>query len=108
MVDDHDSWGNTTAQPQALATRQESLNGREEQLLASDEGAVAAYLGMGKSYEKERKLRSVAFIPRRRERGVCGPARQRPDAGIELDRQSQARLEFPLLGVADGWALVGI
>jgi hypothetical protein len=68
MVDDHDSWGNTTAQPQALATRQESLNGREEQLLASDEGAVAAYLGMGKSYEKERKLRSVAFIPRRRER----------------------------------------
>jgi hypothetical protein len=72
MVDDHDSWGNTTTQPQALATRQESLNGREEQLLASDEGATAAYLGMGKSYEKESKLRSVGrfYTPEERERGV--------------------------------------
>jgi hypothetical protein len=103
VADDRDSWGKTTTQPWELATREESPNGGAERWLAGSEGAVAAYLNVGKTVKRGGSLdRSVAFIPRRRERGVCGLARRRSDAGVEPDRQSQARVGFPLLRVADG------
>jgi hypothetical protein len=104
-----ESWGKTTAQPRRLATREESPNGRVERWLGGGKGAAAPYLSVRKSCEKGRKLwPAVAFIPRRRERRGCGPARRRSDVSVKLDRRSQACVRFPLLGVTDGWASVGI
>jgi hypothetical protein len=45
--DDSESWGKTTTQPQGLATREESPNGRAERRLASGERSAAAHLGIG-------------------------------------------------------------
>jgi hypothetical protein len=76
-VDDAKTWGKTTARTRGLARHEKSPNGEANQRLADGEGAVVAYLSVG---EKQRKGggfgQPVVFIPRRRERGVCGLARQ--------------------------------
>jgi hypothetical protein len=67
------------AQLRGLATRKELPNGMTEWWLASDEGAVAAHLGVGKKSADRRKLRPgnpfIARGEREREDG-CGPVRQ--------------------------------
>jgi hypothetical protein len=65
---------------------------------------------MVKCCKKGKKLRLAGrFSPLEvREREVCGHARQQLAAGVEPNWRSQARIGFPLFGVTDGWASVGI
>jgi hypothetical protein len=76
--DDGEPWCKTTARPWGLATQKESPNDRAKRRLANGEGAVAAYLGMGKSYEKRGSFGwPVAFIGGGEREGCCHPARRR-------------------------------
>jgi hypothetical protein len=83
-ADDGKTWGKRSARTQRLARRKESMIDRATRWLAGGEWVVTSYLGLGQRTAKGRKLQSAGGIySRRRESGVCGPARRRQGTGVE-------------------------